>query len=89
MAKAKQCELCGYSIYVALQEHHLKPRSNGGGNHPDNLITVCSNCHGVLTSMMGKLNGNLPAASDIRKVANLVNGFYKIVAAREKAGVVK
>lgn len=28
-----------------LEVHHLKPRSAGGSNRPENLITLCSACH--------------------------------------------
>lgn len=30
---------------VTLQIHHLKFVSHGGGNEPQNLITLCSDCH--------------------------------------------
>ncbi len=31
-----------------LEVHHIKPRSAGGSNTPDNLITLCSCCHQLL-----------------------------------------
>ena len=34
---------CGNSRF--LEVHHVKPRSAGGGNDPDNLVTLCSACH--------------------------------------------
>lgn len=49
------CALCGATQY--LQIHHYCKRSLGGCDHPMNLITLCSYCHGVL-------HGNLPAYSD-------------------------
>ena len=40
-----RCALCDSTKY--LQIHHCIPRGQGGGNVPDNLITLCSDCHGV------------------------------------------
>ena len=28
-----------------LNVHHIKPVSEGGGDEPENLITLCKNCH--------------------------------------------
>lgn len=28
-----------------LEVHHIKPVSEGGGDEPSNLITLCKNCH--------------------------------------------
>ena len=30
---------------IRLEVHHKIPRSNGGSNKPDNLITLCEHCH--------------------------------------------
>ena len=38
------CALCGSGQY--LQIHHVVPRSQGGSDFPENLITLCSKCHG-------------------------------------------
>lgn len=38
------CALCGSHQY--LQIHHVIPRSQGGSDFPENLITLCSKCHG-------------------------------------------
>lgn len=40
------CALCGDPR--SLQIHHYRHRSQGGTNHPMNLITLCPYCHGVL-----------------------------------------
>ena len=37
------CQVCGEEELV--QVHHIKYRSDGGTDKPDNLITLCSNCH--------------------------------------------
>ncbi len=40
-----------------LEIHHIIFRSNGGSDEPDNLITLCRNCHKELHS--GKINLNI------------------------------
>jgi len=45
------CQHCKKSLEdlkknnIKLQVHHIKPRSQGGTNVPDNLITLCEHCH--------------------------------------------
>jgi 5-methylcytosine-specific restriction endonuclease McrA len=34
---------CGATRY--LEVHHLTPRSQGGSNRPENLVTLCGRCH--------------------------------------------
>jgi 5-methylcytosine-specific restriction endonuclease McrA len=34
---------CGRTRF--LEVHHIVPRSNGGKNHADNLVTLCGSCH--------------------------------------------
>ena len=31
--------------FSALQVHHIKTTGSGGKNNPDNLITLCAECH--------------------------------------------
>lgn len=40
-----KCTTAGCEHTRFLEVHHLKPRSLGGNNHPDNLITLCGACH--------------------------------------------
>lgn len=49
------CALCGDTRY--LQVHHYIKRSAGGCDHPMNLVTLCSQCHGII-------HGNLPPVAD-------------------------
>ena len=37
---------CGHRLF--LEVHHVRPRSAGGSNREDNLITFCSGCHQVI-----------------------------------------
>jgi 5-methylcytosine-specific restriction endonuclease McrA len=42
------CELCGSSDPSGANRggvHHIEPRSRGGGDLPENLITLCGRCH--------------------------------------------
>lgn len=39
-----RCALCDSTRY--LQIHHVIPRGEGGSDYPENLITLCSVCHG-------------------------------------------
>lgn len=40
-----RCALCDSARYIQI--HHIIPRSQGGGNHPHNLIALCSDCHAL------------------------------------------
>ena len=39
------CQKPGCEHTKFLEVHHIKPRAEGGGNDPENLITLCSACH--------------------------------------------
>jgi HNH endonuclease len=39
------CQAPGCHNRRFLEIHHLRPRSKGGKNNPDNLVTLCSACH--------------------------------------------
>jgi 5-methylcytosine-specific restriction endonuclease McrA len=40
-----RCALCDST--KTIQIHHYIPRSRGGTNSPQNLITLCSDCHAL------------------------------------------
>lgn len=40
-----RCALCDDPRH--LQIHHVIPRSEGGSDFPENLITLCSKCHAL------------------------------------------
>lgn len=46
------CQHCGKKSEekkpLRLEAHHIVPRSKGGSNRPDNLITLCESCHKAL-----------------------------------------
>jgi len=46
----EQCQICGHtppSPHCALEVHHICPRSEGGTDNLDNLVTLCDLCHAV------------------------------------------
>ncbi|MFE0327947.1 HNH endonuclease [Streptomyces sp. NPDC058960] len=51
----KTCQDCGRipGQGVTLQVHHVLPVHQGGTNDPDNLVTLCSECHGGRHALMG------------------------------------
>lgn len=57
------CQYCkGKSKEKRLEVHHIKYRSQGGGNSPNNLITLCKTCHDNLHKgeiLITKQNKNL------------------------------
>jgi hypothetical protein len=44
-----RCAFCGMDDIYALEIHHIRSREDGGGDEPENLILVCSNCHSQIT----------------------------------------
>lgn len=45
----RTCVLCGATPTadndVDLHVHHKRPKSEGGSDHPDNLVIICETCH--------------------------------------------
>jgi len=40
------CQRCGTKEHpYNLHPHHIKPEADGGGTEPENLITLCEDCH--------------------------------------------
>ena len=48
------CQCCKAKRDVKLEIHHLESRKTGG-NAPDNLITLCSECHELVTKGLATL----------------------------------
>jgi hypothetical protein len=40
-----RCFICGEDNPHVLEEHHIIPRRHGGADDPENLVTLCANCH--------------------------------------------
>ncbi|MCX6584567.1 MAG: HNH endonuclease signature motif containing protein [Candidatus Aminicenantes bacterium] len=63
-----RCSFCDESEVATLQIHHIKARTEGGGNEIENLILVCANCHTKITS------GIITEADILRKKIMLLKG---------------
>jgi len=56
-----RCQRCDISVAagdengVGFQLHHIVPFSAGGPNHPDNLVTLCNDCHTLAHQQMKTL----------------------------------
>jgi 5-methylcytosine-specific restriction endonuclease McrA len=70
------CEACGHKPIISdlLEVDHILPRSRGGSDKPDNLQTLCAECHKIKTlldrqpghPMRGRLLGSIAASLNIR-----------------------
>lgn len=61
------CIYCGKPLKIGAHLHHVIRRSKGGKDVPENLVTLCSDCHGKLH------NGD----KDIEKYTRLyLQSFY-------------
>lgn len=49
-----RCRICGKDLSRVpswlTEVHHVQPRSEGGSDHPSNLITLCIMCHRRITT---------------------------------------
>lgn len=46
-----RCFICGEDHEKVLQQHHIVPKSHGGSDDPENIVTVCANCHQAIEKM--------------------------------------
>lgn len=70
------CQWCKKSSIkhgVILQTHHIQFRRNGGSDRPDNLITLCTDCHSKYHKIVEE-TGASPV--DFRKSKSLVSAAH-------------
>lgn len=87
--RKKYCENCGQKdkgmypstllpdnlFYEGLVLHHIIPLISGGNHMPDNLITLCYNCHKAIhTQPDGKNNWNFINEDLTTIIVNKRNG---------------
>ena len=90
------CAFCEERDVATLEIHHINPRVDGGGNEPENLLLVCSNCHGRITSAdisvhevyntklrLQRAGASGMAAREVRPASNVIN-----FRARSNSGIV-
>ena len=51
-----KCRVCDLSWTPILIAHHIKPASEFGDGNPDNIITLCPNCHALVHFFRRKYN---------------------------------
>jgi 5-methylcytosine-specific restriction endonuclease McrA len=56
-----RCATPGCRSTHFLEVHHVKPRTEGGSNRAENLITLCSRCHGFVHESGGVVAVAAPA----------------------------
>jgi len=79
------CQACkGKSKDQVLQIHHIIPRSKGGTDRPDNLITLCRTCHKKLHD--GKLKLKFNKIKNFKAETFMSTIRWKIVDKLKEAG---
>ena len=69
-----KCKLCNKKTeYIEL--HHIIPKSRGGTNDPNNLIELCSECHGLAhdVSFTNERGGLVKEAFDRKKIQHEID----------------
>jgi hypothetical protein len=46
-----RCFICDEDNPHVLEEHHIIPRRHGGADEPNNLVTLCANCHRAIEKL--------------------------------------
>ncbi|MBI5651167.1 MAG: HNH endonuclease [Chloroflexi bacterium] len=70
-----RCVECGATDEV-LHAHHIIPLSRGGTNHPNNLQTLCENCHAEKhPHMLAEREQHAPRPASITYTAPTVSTF--------------
>ena len=78
-----KCHICKTKKQgVKLEVHHIIFRSNGGGDSPENLITLCHNCHEKLhhgeikLKLKGEPKGQLKHATQMNSIRIQLLKYY-------------
>lgn len=76
------CQCCGKTVKdaVVLHSHHIIPRSKGGSDSINNLLTICHNCHTPKNHKPGgKLTGLKPKSSTLKDASFMSIVRWRIV----------
>ena len=86
------CVYCGASIEdgATLTLDHLRPVSNGGGNHEKNLVTCCSRCNSArgnrsVRSFCGSVAGYLDHGIEAEEIERHVRNTARRALPKEEA----
>ena len=78
-----------------MDVHHINPRMDGGSNEPDNLVALCTSCHGEIHNVMCLVAVDVQRAAYLREreserlrhtealcdVSPTARGLYRTIAA--------
>lgn len=68
------CALCGSQKYIQI--HHYILRSQGGGNHPMNLITLCADCHAMVHDLDTRNLPDITKESTEQAIVEYLADYY-------------
>lgn len=79
-----RCQRCGVDVTPNdqpgpdFQLHHIIPFAAGGPDHPDNLVTLCSDCHVAAHTQMRDILDERPELVDeLRSIVVGDSGDYR------------
>ena len=55
LVERTSCRVCGW-WGPGVEQHHIKPKSEGGSDHPNNLVWLCANCHRLVHGALGRID---------------------------------
>jgi 5-methylcytosine-specific restriction endonuclease McrA len=70
-----RCVVPGCRNATYLDVHHLDPRSEGGGNEPDNLVVLCGAHHGALHRGRLRIDGKVSTGLRVSHADGTAYGF--------------
>lgn len=74
----ESCKSCG-NFSDEIHKHHIVPRSRGGSNSPDNLVSLCVDCHGKAHDVSFNTDKGVvkQGISALREKYKTANSFFK------------
>lgn len=69
-----RCALCDSTRYIQI--HHVIPRGQGGSDFAENLITLCSVCHGQAHGINVYAHPDFDAEKVSQDCVEYVSDFY-------------
>jgi len=82
-----QCQICGdrngkiydSGVIVKAQAHHIIYKEKGGSNKPDNMVTLCDQCHAVIHKQRWREHfGEKGTSEDLEDIKQNYERFLKL-----------
>ena len=82
-----RCQICGDNngkiydsgVIVEAQAHHILYGEKGGSNKPDNMVTLCDQCHAVIHEQRwGEHFGNEGTPENLEEIKQNYESFLKL-----------